>query len=741
MPYLIYPCGCKFKILDDSIVDDIYVNDSAQTLPQVEVDLDNISKDCTATWDLISEGNTIGVFQLESNLGRSWSKKIQPHNIKELADIIAAIRPGCLESFLEDGKNLTHHYCERKHKREELNYNDGVLKEILGNTQEVILYQEQAILLASKLAGFDLQSADKLRRGIGHKDAQIIKDLEDQFISGCEQVGIVTKEDAIQIFEWIKASQRYSFNRCIFGGTRILRTKNKYSFYATIEEMYNIRNDINYAKKTGHLNLYKKWKMYKNYCGCLSMCDDGRVRPNTINDIVYEGKQDVYKVTLTNQASIICTLNHKFPTPNGQLRLSDLKVGDCLYMCGESCYKSVHYDELNRTKKGQKGYPTFLSAIKSIEYYGEENVYNVEVSGPNHNFAIDSGIITSNSHAVGYASLGYKTAFCKAHFPLQFYTAYLQGSIYKQKPLEEIKILINDAKKQNIEVLPPDIRDLHNEFYIQNKHIRFGISDIKNIGTAAVKSILTAIQEVEKELNKPVDEWSWIEFLVYCSDRINNSAYEALIYCGACDCFGIERHCMIYELNIYNMVSPGEKKWILANFSPKWTTLVDILRDCGKIKKEGGGCHSIKRSAVVIELIDSLINPPHNTAGNLLTLAQNEEKYLGVGIIINKIDGKLDANKATHTIKDFSQSKEKFAIVACELNRIKKIRTSKGKNPGQEMAFIDISDSSDSIDGAVCFPNVYLEYGEILYEENIVLAQIERNTKQEGFIINKLWQI
>lgn len=65
---------------------------------------------------LIQRGSHKGVFQLESNLGRSWSKKLAPNNLEELSALIALIRPGCLKA-ITDGKSMTQHYVDRKHKK------------------------------------------------------------------------------------------------------------------------------------------------------------------------------------------------------------------------------------------------------------------------------------------------------------------------------------------------------------------------------------------------------------------------------------------------------------------------------------------------------------------------------------------------------------------------------------------------------------------------------------------------
>jgi len=164
------------------------------------------------TWQLFAEGKTKGVFQLESNLGKSWSKKLAPSNIEELSALIAIIRPGCLKAYV-DGKSMTQHFIDRKHGREEVTYLHEALEEILSPTYGVLVYQEQSMRIAQKIAGFDLQEADELRKAIGKKKADLMAKVKKKFIAGSKKTKIVTKEEAEQIFGWIQASSRYAFNK------------------------------------------------------------------------------------------------------------------------------------------------------------------------------------------------------------------------------------------------------------------------------------------------------------------------------------------------------------------------------------------------------------------------------------------------------------------------------------------------------------------------------------------------
>ena len=193
-----FACGCTFEIADNCI--------------QYTPDIEQLPLDCTASWDLICSGNTKGVFQLESQLGRSMAERVKPRNIEELSDLIAIIRPGCMEAIV-DGKSLTQHYIDRKHGIDPVEYFHDALKPILISTYGILVYQEQALLIARDIGGFDLQEADILRKAIGKKNVSLMTKLRKQFIQKAADKGTVTKEQAQEIFSWIEKSQRYSFNK------------------------------------------------------------------------------------------------------------------------------------------------------------------------------------------------------------------------------------------------------------------------------------------------------------------------------------------------------------------------------------------------------------------------------------------------------------------------------------------------------------------------------------------------
>ena len=158
MKYYQFPCKCSFPILEES--------PDPSILPLLDFDLEKISENCPATFKLISDGKTKGIFQLETGLGKSYSRKLKPETIQHLAGLGAALRPSCLESKDENGISITSHYCKRKNGEEEVKSYHPAIDEILSSTFNCLLFQEQSIAIAKKIAGFSLVEADLLRKCI-----------------------------------------------------------------------------------------------------------------------------------------------------------------------------------------------------------------------------------------------------------------------------------------------------------------------------------------------------------------------------------------------------------------------------------------------------------------------------------------------------------------------------------------------------------------------------------------------
>lgn len=177
----------------------------------MKVDITTVPEDDKDTWAMIQEGRVKGCFQIESHLGKTWCKALRPENLEELAALISIIRPGTLKAIV-DGKSMTQHFVDRKHEKESVPSLHKTIDSVLKETHGVIVYQEQAMEIAVKMAGFNLKEADDLRKAIGKKKADLMKEIRVKFIDGSKANG-VSEVTATDIFNMIEKSARYSFNK------------------------------------------------------------------------------------------------------------------------------------------------------------------------------------------------------------------------------------------------------------------------------------------------------------------------------------------------------------------------------------------------------------------------------------------------------------------------------------------------------------------------------------------------
>jgi len=172
----------------------------------IDVDIDNISLDDKETFSLLSSGNTIGVFQLESRGMRDILIRLIPTRFEDLIAVLALYRPGPIGSGMVDD------FIERKHNRKPITYIHPKLEPILKETYGIILYQEQTMQIASSLAGFDMVSADLLRKAIGKKIPEIMEEQRNLFVEGCKKNNI-PNNIANKIFDLIDYFSGYGFNK------------------------------------------------------------------------------------------------------------------------------------------------------------------------------------------------------------------------------------------------------------------------------------------------------------------------------------------------------------------------------------------------------------------------------------------------------------------------------------------------------------------------------------------------
>jgi DNA polymerase-3 subunit alpha len=170
----------------------------------VAVDLEKIPIDDAATYAMLSRGETVGVFQLESAGMRRALADMKPDRFEDIIALVALYRPGPMANIPV--------YCARKHGQERPEYPHPKLEPILGETFGVIIYQEQVMQTAQSLAGYSLGEADLLRRAMGKKIRSEMDAQRDRFVSGCVAGGI-GKGDASTIFDLLAKFADYGFNK------------------------------------------------------------------------------------------------------------------------------------------------------------------------------------------------------------------------------------------------------------------------------------------------------------------------------------------------------------------------------------------------------------------------------------------------------------------------------------------------------------------------------------------------
>ena len=528
-----FDCGCKFKVIDNS-----------GDIPKIDfsANIENLNLECHRTWDLISEGNTKGCFQLESRLGQTMAKKLKPENIEQLSGLIAILRPGCLES-MRDGKSITNHYIDKKNGLESIDYFHMALEPALKTTYGEMIYQEESMQIAHDIAGFDLQEADMLRKAIGKKKPEEMAKLKKKFLTGSKEKHIVTEDQAEEIFGWIEKSQRYSFNK---------------------------------------------------------------------------------------------------------------------------------------------------------------------------------------SHSISYAMNAYLSAYAKAHFSRIFFASYLKFAKDKIDPQQEIKELTRNASEMEIDVRLPDLRNLNKNFFIKDKNIYFGLTDIKGVGDSVFKKIL------ELTAQKDIISLGYLQTICHILLNINSTAAKALVSSGALDYFKKNRTEILFHYEILSTLTKKElelfQNLILSNPASNIKQLLSSLLS-EKITK--------KRIEPISNSIKSLEHPPYSLTDKVEWLSDSENSLLGVAISCSKLDS-YDISMTNTNCKEFKTTllSEKI-ILAGEVSNVNIIKTKKGKNPGQEMAFVSVEDAYGLLDSIIFFPEQLETYKQHLFQGNVLIFIGNKTKTKDGLVVEK----
>ncbi len=170
----------------------------------VKVDLDNLPLNNEATFSLLAQGNTMGLFQLSSPGMTRYLTELQPSSIYDIMAMVALYRPGPINSIPD--------FIKRKHNPKLISYLDPRLKDILTTSYGIITFQDDVLLIAISIAGYNWEEADKLRKAIGKKIPKEMARQKEKFISGCITGGL-TETKAINLWQLIEPFAAYGFNK------------------------------------------------------------------------------------------------------------------------------------------------------------------------------------------------------------------------------------------------------------------------------------------------------------------------------------------------------------------------------------------------------------------------------------------------------------------------------------------------------------------------------------------------
>lgn len=172
----------------------------------IDLDLDAIPLDDKDACDILTKGDTSGVFQLESDGITKLVMDLKPEHFEDLIPLVALYRPGPL------GSGMVEDFIDRRHGKKEVTYLHPILEPILKDTFGVILYQEQVMQIASAMGGFSLGQADLMRRAMGKKKESVLKAQRESFVAGAIGNGI-SENIANEVFDLLVYFAGYGFNK------------------------------------------------------------------------------------------------------------------------------------------------------------------------------------------------------------------------------------------------------------------------------------------------------------------------------------------------------------------------------------------------------------------------------------------------------------------------------------------------------------------------------------------------
>jgi len=171
----------------------------------IDIDIDEIPLDDKKVYDMLSRGETVGVFQMAGDGMTSWIEKLRPTKVEDLMAMVALYRPGPMEVIPE--------YIKRKQNPRLVSFPDERLREDLEASYGLLVYQDDVLLTSIRLAGYTWLDADKFRKAMGKKIPAEMAEQKDKFYKGCKEYGGLSKEKIDDLWKKIEPFAAYGFNK------------------------------------------------------------------------------------------------------------------------------------------------------------------------------------------------------------------------------------------------------------------------------------------------------------------------------------------------------------------------------------------------------------------------------------------------------------------------------------------------------------------------------------------------
>ncbi|MEL7010245.1 MAG: OB-fold nucleic acid binding domain-containing protein [Cyanobacteria bacterium J06588_4] len=352
--------------------------------------------------------------------------------------------------------------------------------------------------------------------------------------------------------------------------------------------------------------------------------------------------------------------------------------------------------------------------IVSRRSLNNQAVYDIGVA-QDHNFVLANGMVASNcfnkSHSTAYAYVTYQTAYLKANYPVEYMSALLTASSGIQDKVDRYR---ENAQKMGIVILPPDLnRSVEDFLPLDDNHILFGLSAVKNLGQGAIENILSA-RSKDGEFKSLADFCERVELRT-----VNRRALETLIYCGAFDLIQPNRRQLINDIDV--VISWAQKR--SKEKASGQLNIFDMMNGLATAEKAETGFEQAPSTAPVEDY-------------PLQEKLRLEKEYIGFYISDHPLKA---VNQAAQILSPISLSvlseqkaKQKISAVVM-LNSVRKIITKKG----DPMAFVQMEDITGEAEGTI-FPSTFPNLEPLLEEgkQLIVWGKAQKRNDKYQMVID-----